>query len=292
MAIYDIYGNQLQAVYDIEGNSLQYAYDIEGSQIFGGKPPVGTPLKVMTYNVQYFNGINSQSAMQNAIISLYEPDIIGMQELGTYTASNLPSVGQTMLANYPNKQFSNHKNKVLMVTKSLALSNVAIADFENQDPQDVSQYNETRAYMKADITVGGKTITWINTHLCYLTKSVMYEQMAEVFAMAEQCEYVIITGDFNSGVTGLEENDYIYMYKQFVDAGYNLANNSPTAGFVNTYAYLTNPTSLADLQTAPDSIIVSGNIDIDSVVFDTTKFSYLNGSVIDHIPVIATLTIH
>lgn len=291
MSIYDINGNQLQAVYDIEGNSLQYAYDIEGNQIFGGsEPPVGTPLKVMTYNVQKFLGINNQQTMQRAIVDLYDADIIGMQELGSVTT--LGTVGSYMLANYSVKQLSNHLNKIMMVTDGITLNNLVIADFVHQDPQDASQYNETRAYMKADITVGGKTITWINTHLCYLTKSVMYEQMAEVFAMAEQCEYVIITGDFNSGVTGLEENDYIYMYKQFADAGYNLANNSPTAGFVNTYAYLTNPTSLADLQTAPDSIIVSGNIDIDSVVFDTTKFSYLNGSVIDHIPVIATLTIH
>ena len=146
--------------------------------------------------------------------------------------------------------------------------------------------------MKADVEIGGKTITLINTHLCYITESVKWQQMQELFVIAEQCDYCIITGDFNSMQMSEEADDYINMYKPFVDAGYHLANNSPTAGFHNTYAYLTSPTSLADLQTAPDSIIVSSNIGITNVIFDPTKLSYLNGSVIDHIPVVAELLIN
>lgn len=286
MAIYNKNGNPIASVYGSDGNPISSAYDIDGVQVF---PTGGTTLKVMTYNVQFFNGINSQTAMQTEIINKHKPDIIGMQELSTYTLSNMPAVGQTMLADYSIKQLSNHKNKLMMATKGTALENLVIADFANQDPQDASQYNETRAYMKADITVGGKTITWINTHLCYLTKSVMYQQMKEVFDLAEACDSVIITGDFNSGAMTAQSDDYINMYKQFVDAGYNLANNSPEVGFQNTYANSATASSLAELQTAPDSIIVSGNIEITNVVFDTTKFSYLNGSVVDHIPVIAEL---
>lgn len=286
--IFDVNAQSLNACFKRTGDSATVAYDVNGEQIF----PDEILLKVMTYNVQYFRNINAQTVLQNEIIEKYTPDIIGMQELGTYTVSNFPAVGQTMLADYPIKQLSNHKNKIMIAAKDYSLSNLVIADFQNQDPQDQSQYNETRAYMKADIVVGGKTVTIINTHLCYLTQSIKWLQMQEVFAIAEQCERCIITGDFNGGIVTEESDDYINMFKQFVDAGYNLANNSPDAGFQNTYTSSATASSLSDLISAPDSIITSGNIDITSVTFDTTKFSYLNGSAIDHIPVVATLKIN
>lgn len=285
--IYDVNAQSLNACFKRTGDSATVAYDVNGEQIF----PDEILLKVMTYNVQYFRNINAQTAMQNEIIGKYTPDIIGMQELGTYTVSNFPAVGQTMLADYPIKQLSNHKNKIMIAAKGYSLSNLVIADFQNQDPQDQSQYNETRAYMKADIVAGGKTVTIINTHLCYLTQSIKWLQMQEVFTIAEQCERCIITGDFNGGIVTEESDDYINMFKQFVDAGYNLANLSPDAGFHNTFTNSATATSLADLTTAPDTIIVSGNIDIKNVVFDDTKFSYLDGNPIDHIPVVATLEI-
>ena len=283
--IYDINGTSLMHCYDVNGSNVAKAYDINGTEVF----PNGDRVRVMTYNVQRCQGINSQTAMQTAIFNQYDADLVGLQECGTWTA--LPAT-LSALSGYAVKQFSNHNNKVAMVKKTGSLSNIVIADFVHQDPEDLSQYNETRAYMKADIDVNGKTITWINTHLCYITHSVTYEQMAEVFAMAEQCEYCIITGDFNSSTVNATSADYLNMYKQFVDAGYNLANNSPSSGFQNTFTNATTASSLADLTDAPDTIITSGNITISDVVFDTTKFSYLNGSSIDHIPVVSTLTIN
>lgn len=288
MPAYDINGATLtlSSLKNINGGAIDQAYNINGVGLYGD---LGD-LVVMTYNVQRFRGINSQQAMQDLIISKYNPDIIGIQELST--DNNIPAVGESMLANYPIRQKSNHQNFVLMATKTHTLSNVVIADYTNQDPQDLSQWNETRAYEKADITVNGKTISWFNTHLCYLTQSVKWQQMGELFTLAEQCPYAIITGDFNSMIMSAQADDYINMYKQFVDAGYNLANNSPIAGFHNTFTNATTATSLADLTQAPDSIITTSNIDILSVVFDDTKLSYLNGSEIDHIAVIASLKVN
>lgn len=285
MSIYNINGNELSNCYTIDGVGGNDAYDINGGHVF----PDNVSLKVMTYNVQRCRGINSQQTMQNVIFNTYDADIIGLQELGAEVS--LPSV-LSALSGYAVKQFSNHNNKVLMVKKTGTLSNIVIADFVNQDPLDLSTWNETRAYMKADIDVNGKTVTWINTHLCYMTQSVKWLQMGEIFNMAEQCDYCIITGDFNSQTVTETSDDYLNMYKQFVDAGYNLANNSPEAGFQNTYTSSATASSLSDLTDAPDTIIVSSNIEIDSVTFDTTKFSYLNGSEIDHIPVIARLVIN
>lgn len=283
MAIYDINGNNLTEAYAPNGISLNSAYDKNGNIVFTSR------LTVMTYNVQWFTRINSQQAMQQKIISDYDADIIGVQELSQNGV--IPSLGQLVFADYQYQQLSNHKNYMGMMSK-LPLSNIVIADYETQDPEDASRYNETRAYMMADITFGGKVITWINTHLCYLTTAPKYAQMAELFDIAEQKEYCIITGDFNNTASSVSDNDYINMFKPYVDAGYNLANCSPSAGFTKTCSDLTTATTTADLINPCDSIITSGNIDIVDVVFDTTKFSYLNGDPIDHIPVIAELQIN
>lgn len=282
--MYDYEGTEILTAYSSDGIAVNQAYDINGNPLIDA-----SGLVVMTYNVGRFQGINAQQNLQNRIIDLYKPDIIGMQELG---ASTLPTVGVNMLSEYQVKQLSDHTNKIMVVTKNKSLSNLVIADFENQDPLDQSYYGETRAYMKADISVGGKTVTWINAHLCYHTVSVKYAQMAELFDMAEQCDYVVLTGDFNSTAMTESSNEYINMYKPFVDAGYHLANNSPIAGFHNTWGDATAPTSLSDLSWACDSIITSSNINIDSVIFDPTKLDYLNGNQIDHIPVVARLTVN
>lgn len=283
MAIYNLYGAQLSDCFGKDGDPLTEAFNTNGVEIFRKQ----SIITVMSYNVQKFGGINAQGAMQNEIINRYKPDIIGMQELGSVTT--LPTVGQNMLSPYSVKQLSNHNNKLMLVTKGYLLSNLVIADFQNQDPEDMARYNETRAYMKADIEIGGKMVTLINTHLCYLTSSIQYAQMQELYEIAESCERVIITGDFNSHQTAIDDDDYLNMYKPFVMAGYHLANNSPESGFTRTYTKASTATSLADFTTAPDTIIVSNNIDITDVTFDITKLSYLNGNAIDHIPVIATL---
>ena len=245
---------------------------------------------VMSYNVMWFKDINSQQDMQNEIIAKYHPDIIGMQELRNY--STLPTVGAVMLAGYQYKQFSNHDNKDLFVSKSLPLSNFSTADFTNQDPEDMTQYGETRSYMKADIVVNGKTITWFNAHLCFLTRSVKWQQMSELFTMAQNCEYAILTGDFNSYPMTVDSEEYTGMYKPFVDAGYKVLNCSPAYGFQNTYTSASNPNSLADLTHPHDSIIVSSNITVTDVVFDTTKFNYkMPSKQFDHIPMVAYLQI-
>lgn len=287
MAIYDSQtGIELSSCYNSQtGESLNKAYDPQtGSEIWSSD----RTYKVMTYNVQWFTGINSQQTMQQLIINTYNADIIGLQELSTN--GTVPTVGQNVLGNYPTLQLSNHKNYMGMASK-YTLSNIVIADFVNQDPQDASLYNETRAYMIADITLAGKTVKWINTHLC-LTDEYKYLQMAEIFALAEQYDYVIITGDFNAyDYASASSTEYIQMFKPFADAGYNVANNNGTT-FTKTYSGSTSATSLSEFTSPPDDIITSGNIDIIDVDFDTTKLSYLNGSVIDHIPVIATIKVN
>lgn len=283
--IYSVNGSALNTAYDVSSVQLSQAYDV------GGNPLIGNLLTVMTFNEQGWAGINSQLAMQRAIFNLYDADIIGFQEFCTNGV--IPTVASNALTAYPYKQLTNHKNYNAVASK-VALSDWTIADYQTQDPYDISEWSETRCYMKGYLTFGNKRIAIINTHLCVHNPEPRYAQAAELFALAELEDYCIITGDFNSteAPLGTTSADYINEYKPFVDAGYKLANNSPTSGFTNTHSSATSVPSLADLTSSLDSIIVSSNIDIVNVVFDPTKLSYQNNTKFDHIPVIATLRIN
>ena len=292
MSAYNINGTEIFSAYNYGGTLLNQAYDINGNPLFGGDPPIPPePVKqsitIMSYNVQWFTGINSQTAMQQNIINTYNPSIIGLQELTTDGV--IPTVGRNVLTNYTYKQLSNHKN-YLGIASKLPLYNITIADFVSQDPDDMTRFNETRAYIKAYFDFNGKQICLINTHLA-LTRSYIYNQINEIFNIAENEEYVIITGDFNTNFNSFSTEFYENTYKQFVDAGYNLINNSPDVGITNTYSSSTTVSSLAEMSTNPDSIIVSGNIEVEERIFDTIKFTYLNGDAFDHLAVVATLLI-
>lgn len=276
MAIYDIDGNALDSCYGVDGTDLPLAYDVDGEVIYSQE----TTLTVMTYNVQWFTGINSQQQMQQSIISTYAPDIIGLQELSQN--GTVPSVGQNVLSAY-SLRLSNHKNYIGYASK-YPLSNVTVQDFLSQDPYDMSTWGETRAYMLADLTVGGKTIKWLNTHLCVHNLEYKAAQFGEIFDLVENMERVIITGDFNL----ITWDEYDDTFKMFADAGFKLAN---TTG-IKTYTDRTTASSLADFKQPTDNIIVSSDIDIISATFDTTKLSNLNGNAIDHVPVIANLRIN
>lgn len=289
MSAYTINGTPLQTPYVLGGDARDQAYDIGGNELYAEHEPV--TLKVMSYNCRWFRDYNSQESMQRLIFNNNDADLIGFQEFSTDGA--VPAVGANVLGAYSTLRLSNHKNYLAMASKAIALTDFVIADFQNQDPKDASQYNETRAYTKCYFYAGGKRVCWLNTHLAYLTTEYKYLQMREIFDMAQQEQRVIITGDFNSFNNDTADSEYLNMYKQYVDAGYNLANNSPESGVTNTYTSATSVSGLSDLTDPPDSIIVSSNIRITNVVFDTTKLQsqYYDGTSIDHIPVIATLLI-
>ena len=281
MAIYDINGEYINSAYAVDEEVLSQAYDIAGNPLIEQ-----ADLGVMTYNPQWWTKINSQLTMQQEIFNKYKPDIIGFQEYSTN--GTLASVGSQALADYPYKYMSNRYNYNGIASK-LQLNNVTNNQYTYYD-------DEYWQYQKGYFTCKGKTIAFYNTHLTWRATAESQEgrrqQAAELFADAETEDYVIITGDFNSYARNVEQPDYINIFKPFYDAGYHLANASPTAGFTGTYCGLTTASSLADMQAPCDNIIVSGNIDITNVVFDLTKLQYLDGNYIDHIPVIATLQIN
>ena len=87
--------------------------------------------KIMSYNVQCFDYINSQAEVQRKIITKNNPSIIGIQELST--SRRVKPVGVVALETYPHLYFSAHKAFLGLASKE-PLKNVKSKDFKHQDP--------------------------------------------------------------------------------------------------------------------------------------------------------------
>lgn len=249
---------------------------------------------VMSYNVQTFTGINAQEAMQRDIIANNNPDIIGFQEF-SYSDST-PAIAANMLASYQYISRSNPWHYMAMASKTTKINDLVLDMYQHQDRgTDGQQRESARCYMKAYIYVNNKRVAWFNTHLSYIQDTPGIEakrgQMQELFNLVRDEERFIITADFNNTALSVSGEDYIQMFKPFVDAGYNLANCTEKTGFNKTWGSSTTATSQNELNYATDCIITSGNIDIVKVEYDMTKFNNLDGNQIDHIPIIAKLYI-
>lgn len=273
--IYNVNGTQLGAAYDVEGEELEQAYDVNGNPLIDR-----ADLIVMTYNVQWFSGLNANQSMQQSIIDAYRADVIGLQELH----SSMPEIGTAVLSDYPYITLGGMSNKTGMASK-IQLNNASTANFS-------TQASETRGYQKAYITAEGKTICWINTHLETSSyESVKVAQAAEVFALVENEDYFIITGDFNTVCKTTADEEYTTIMKQFIDAGYHSANCSDQHGFLDTW---TSGSTASGTWYPCDHVITSANISIDNVIVDTTKIDVAEqtGQPIDHLPLIVYLTIN
>lgn len=286
--VYDKNGRSLSNIFSVNGKEIQRAYDLNGKLIFeGGSAPStdSVELTIMTFNPQWFTGINSQLDMLNDIFTTYNPDIIGFQEY--YKTSSIPAVAESALSGYPYKYKSTIATNPNGIVSKVPITNVQSIQYTYYD-------DEKWVYQKAKVVVDNKELTVYNTHLTWRAASTEGRrlQAAELFADAQSESNVIITGDFNTYARNVEHADYINVFKPFFDAGYNLANASPTAGFTGTYCGYTSASSLSDMEAPCDNIIVSSNISIQEVWFDLTKLDYLNGSYIDHIPVVAKILVN
>lgn len=279
MPVYDVYGHDLgQSVYALDSSPLNQAYDINGNPLF----TTSSGLVVMSYNVQWFSELNANQEMQTEIIETYLPNIIGLQEL-SFTNS-MPALGQVLFSDYPYSAIGTQQNKSGIVSK-IALSGVTSVLYSTQASAD------TRGYQKAYFQFNGKTICWLNTHLETSSyESAKVAQAHELFEAVQNEDYFIITGDFNTVCKSVNDTEYTTIMKQFIDAGYHSANCSEQHGFIDTW---TGGKSASSTWYPCDHVITSANIDIDNVIVDTSKIDVaaITGQTIDHLPIIAYLTI-
>lgn len=275
MSVFDVNGSKVSVSYDIFGNTATALYDVNGNHI--------SDLVVMSFNIQRWGGINSNADTVDSILSKYNPDIVGFQEYDTAKTLDEIDVGEWLRSRFPYMEVGDTKitNYTKAVTSKYELQNATTVYY--------TVYSESRSYQKMYINFDNKRIAVYNTHFDTGTTQ-KTAQAKELFDAVANDEYFIIIGDLNTVCTSMTDEDYINMVKQFADAGYNLANCSEKFGFINT---CTSGTSLNETDWRPrDHIITSANIAINSVVADTTKIDANTGMTIDHLPLVAYLTVN
>lgn len=273
MPIYAIDGTSLSDAYDIDGIHLSQAYDINGDEL------LTNTVCVMTFNIQRWSGINAYTSIMNSIFNAYQPILYcGIQETGSngvleYIGTQFQTgIAMSGIPNRPaflfNTSYSNHTQGI----------------YENQGA-------ETRGWQKCSIVVNGKTISLYNTHLQNDAPSVRIPQALELLDMLKNEEYFICTGDFNFGGKSFSDQQYITMVQPFIDEGFNMANWTSETGLVNTW--FNGATVESSTQKyATDNIITSPNISIDEIIYDQRKITAQTGLEIDHIPIVAYLTVN
>lgn len=271
MSVYDINEIPLDTVYDINGTSLEQAYNIIGEPLLDD----GTA-NVMTFNIQRWEGINSNVTLMNSIFNAYQPILV----------CSIQETGSNGTLNYVGTQFQTGKamESSSIPNKTAFLFNTSYTDYSEVVYSTNS--GETRGYQKCFVSINGKSVALYNTHLEPYNASIRTAQMTELLADIAQENYFIAMGDYN-----FIPNDYNAIAKPCVDAGYNLANWTSVNDLVLTW--FNGTTVDGSTEKYPhDNIIVSSNITINSVTYDQRKITAQTGQIIDHIPIIVNLTVN
>lgn len=288
MAIYDKSGNALTQVFDKNGVQLGIAYDKNGDVVYSRQ---SINAKVMQYNCgQWYIGSHDNVPadldeayydLQYGIVTENNADVILLEE---YTAQ-FSKAGRTALSwlgqIYP-YYHEQTNGTTTTVTQRAIYSKYPISNYATHPFNDGSTYY----FDSCDITINGLSIHFIVTHLHWNDISKRASEASLILADANQYEYVVIGGDFNTTDNfDTSGADYVAILKPFVDAGYKLANGGEF-DFLTTYGD-GNSSTTACL----DNIIISSNIYFNFVTVDRTKETDDIVAKIDHEPVIAVVQI-
>ena len=249
-------------------------------------------LTVMSFNVQNWTRLNSDEALISSILKKYNPDVAGFQEF-----DSSKSLGGVAIKKYLNDIWESVE---VGVPSSGTYSKAIVSHRETSPVETVNYQNlkpnaEKRSYLKSYIELNGKRIAVFNTHLdvsdSVNSEGVQYKvlQARELCEIVSKEEYFILIGDFNTTCNSVEHADYINQLKPFADAGFHLANCSEFGFDITWYA-----TASKDGERYPtDNIITSANITISNAVVDYQKIDKnTNAQILDHMPLIAYLTVN
>lgn len=285
--VYTKNGVGISTIYNRSGQRLTQAYDIDENEL------LNNTIRVMTYNIgQWYigNGSNVPSAdyttfynLQRLILSTYAPDVVGFQEYYEPFSSGhtVESVIGDFFTNHANSGTSGYPAKATY-TKGFPISDYTKTDFTA---------SSSECYTKGKISVGGKEIWILNAHLATSSNEAnKVAESTELLNVVSGLQYFVILADFNTVCKSVSDTEYITIMKQFIDAGYHSANCSQQHGFIDTW---TGSNTAGGTWYPCDQIITSANINIETVIAGTIKISVLSGQfVIDHIPLVADLTIN
>lgn len=285
MEIYDKNGNSLPACYGKDGSALSAAYDVNSTQIWTSAPPT---IKVGTYNVGDWGwgaGLppvddkETYLALQNTLFAEIDVDICAMQEWSASFCSD-----GTKSNVVTDKYFEYLQGQTYWAIGS----NIAFDGFQVMNYTTCSPGGDYAKYEKAYFEISGRRVCLINCHFS-TAQSMQEAQAAEILTVAREEEYCIVCGDWNTVIHSMTDTDYTVMVKPYIDAGFTDA-NCGEFGIFPTYYGTSNPQ--ADYRPATDHIIVSSNITITNAYVNTTKLTDDIDAKIDHVPLIAELTIN
>lgn len=295
MRWYDIQGNMKPEVYNISGIKVDNTFSVAEME-----QQEQQELVIMSFNVYGWAGLNDNQTLMADIFEAYSPDIVGFQE---YYADR--HSGNGIGGTRPSEFLGRYWEYLVEGIDALNASNEpyvgntkAVASrFKLKDATDTvftSRRSQTRSYQKMYIEVGGKRIAIFNTHLEWyqtnptVASNKQYGQAAELFEAVSKENYFILIGDLNTKCMDVNHDDYTYIMKPFVEAGYNCSNCSKQSGFIPT---CTDGNGKDNEPWYPtDNIITSANISIDRVVLDKRKMEY-ETTFLDHLPLITYVTI-
>lgn len=291
--IYNINGDSLSSAYNVSGTGISKAYNSSGTKVFDNGSTSST-IRIANYNVgQWYigNGYTIPTTyktdytnLQTTIFNNIDVDICCMQEAtdtfcqdGTLASAFLPTWFDDVNTTTGDVNYQAHK---------IATNGIGMTDYESINfTNGVSNY---LTYEKCYVTLNSKTVCIFNTHLS-TNQTYQVAQSGELLTAVAEEEYFILCGDFNTVIEDKTEADYTYCIKPFLDAGYSDA-NCGDFGIFPTYYADSDPN--ADYKPATDHIIVSSNITITNAWVETTKLTDDLEHKIDHVPLVAELTIN
>lgn len=288
MAIYNKNGVALDSAYRLDGESLTSSYDINGNEVFSN---ARTHLKIMTYNVgQWYIGDGNRVPttkkteyfnLQDGTFSTYRPDVLFMQEyLNTWCQDG--SASSQLLSSYFDNQQSTNDTSAYK-GHSICTNGIPIASYTSHNFS--SNKGNYPTFESAEIVVGGKTVTIINTHNDYVL-SYQQTEVTDLLSFLSNLDSFVLCGDFNINLSTEDTTDdqYLNSVKRFLDAGYHVGNC--VVDWIPTYYGTASPEG----GKFTDQIVTSADIRIDNIYADTTKLTDGLNDKIDHLPLIAEIS--
>ena len=281
MGVFNFTGNSLYDVsFDSGGSSLDEAYDVMDEALYADP----FDITVMSFNVMWFKGINSHLDLMQSIISEYDPDVIGLQEFQEYDKDTTPELATELLSeDYPYMEMGMYGNKNAIASKIHLLDFVTI-------PHHI-QTIEGQSYSIATIVISGKKIYFVVAHLTTSTHEwAKVEQAEELCNVLKTLPRFILMADMNTTCKSKSDPEYTTIMEQYINAGFNIYNCSDQNGFTDTW---TDGRTFEDVWYPCDNIITSPNITINDTAIDYQKipFAQEHQSIVDHVPIIAYVTV-
>jgi endonuclease/exonuclease/phosphatase family metal-dependent hydrolase len=194
------------------------------------RPAFAKTLRVMTYNIHVGIGMDKKLDLARIaqIINKQHPDLVGLQEVDrgvarTQRIDEIAELAKLTRLDYAfafNLRFQGGQYGVAI------LSRFPIMASDHRLYQNLREA-ERRGFIRAEVIVGGRRISFVTTHLDYqYDDGRVFEAQQLLAAMKDIDEPLIIVGDFNDVPAG---HAYQLMRNQFDDGW--IAGRAPDEGF-------------------------------------------------------------